>query len=198
MGEKLVMHCRGPMEIASRFNRYVVNGKMFHTVAHDVGKRTQNSGVCVPTVDGLTYYGKLTDIIEVEYYDRTKYIMFKCDWADTTRDRGYKVDEYGMELVSFNRLVHRGDLVTDDPYVLTSQVDQIFYVGDERNPGWACVVRTKPRNVYDVGQSEGSHDSLETYECEPLLLTRNSNRDPSDEFDHSRTDLEPILAYVIQ
>ncbi len=75
MGDKLVIHCRGPKEIASRFNRYVVNGKMFRTVAHDVGKRTQNSGVCVPTVDGLTYYGKLMDIIEVEYYDRTKYVM---------------------------------------------------------------------------------------------------------------------------
>jgi len=29
--------------------------------------RIQNSGVCVPTIDGETYYGKLTDIVEVEY-----------------------------------------------------------------------------------------------------------------------------------
>jgi hypothetical protein len=36
--------------------------------------------------------------------------------------------------------------------VLTSQVDQVFYVEDERNQDWACIVRTKPRNVYDVGQ----------------------------------------------
>jgi len=199
MGERLVMHCMGPKETTSRYNRYVVNGKLFRTVATNVGKRTQNSGVCVPTIDGSTYYGKLTDIIEVEYYDRTKYVMFKRDLADTTRDRGYKVDEYGMELVSFNRLVHRRDLATDDPYVLTSQVDQVFYVQDERNPDWACVVRTKPRNVYDVGQGEGSHDSCDTYhECEPLLLTRNNDQDPSDEFDHVRPDLEPILAYVIQ
>jgi hypothetical protein len=68
-----------------------------------------------------------------------------------------------MELVSYNRLVHMGDLVTDDQYVLTSQVDQVFYVEDERNPGWACVVRTKPKNVYDVGQGEGSCESLDTY-----------------------------------
>jgi len=32
-----------------------------------VGMRIQNSGVCVPTIDGETYYGKLTDIVEVEY-----------------------------------------------------------------------------------------------------------------------------------
>jgi hypothetical protein len=132
------MHCRGPKETTVRYNRYMVNSKLFRTVAHDAGKRTQNSGVCVPTVDGF-------------YYDRTKYVMFKCDWADTTRDRGYKVDEFGMVLVNFNRLVHRGDRETDDPYMLTSQVDQVFYVEDERNPGWACVVRTKPKNVYDDG-----------------------------------------------
>lgn len=89
----------------------------------------------MPTDNGLTYYERLTNIIEVDYYDKTKYVMFKCDWADTMRDRGYMVDEYGMELVSFNCLVHMGDLLADDPYVLTSQVDQVFYVEDERNPG---------------------------------------------------------------
>jgi hypothetical protein len=47
MGDKLVMHCRGPKETAIRYNRYVVNGKLFRTRAHDAGKRTQNNGVCV-------------------------------------------------------------------------------------------------------------------------------------------------------
>jgi hypothetical protein len=42
-----VMHCRGPKETAIRYNRYVVNGKLFRTRAHDAGKRTQNNGVCV-------------------------------------------------------------------------------------------------------------------------------------------------------
>jgi hypothetical protein len=43
----------------------------------------------------------------------------------------------------------------DDLYVLTSQVDQVYYVEDESNLDWACVIKTKPRNVYDVGQGEG-------------------------------------------
>jgi hypothetical protein len=47
MGEKLVMHCRGPRETAVRYNKYVVNGKLFRTVAFDVEKRTQNSGVLI-------------------------------------------------------------------------------------------------------------------------------------------------------
>lgn len=111
---------------------------------------------------------------------------------------GYKVDEYGIVLVNFNRLVHKGDLYIDEPYVPTSQVDQVFYVEDERNPDWACAMWTKPRNVYNVGQGEGSHDACDNYhKCEPFLLTRNNDHDPHDEFYHVRLDLEPILAYVI-
>jgi len=105
----------------------------------------------VPIVEGETYYSKLTDILEVKYYDRTKYVLFNCDWANTTRDRGYKVDEYGMVLVNFINLVHTRDLITDELCVLISQVDQ----------------------VYNVGQGEGPHDGCTNYhECEPLLLTR--------------------------
>jgi hypothetical protein len=122
MGEKLVMHYRGPTVSAVQYNKYVVNGKLFRTIAYDVGKRSQNSGVCVPTVDGETYYGKLTQIIEVEYYDRTKYVLFKCDWADNTRDMGYKVDKHDLILVNFKNFVHRRDKITDELYVLTSQV----------------------------------------------------------------------------
>jgi hypothetical protein len=105
------MQCRGPKDIAVKYNRYVVNGKLFCTLAH---------GVCVPTVDGETYYKKLTDIVEVEYYDRTKYVIFKYNWADTTSDRGYKIDDYGLVFVNVNHFVHRGELITDEPYVLTS------------------------------------------------------------------------------
>jgi hypothetical protein len=128
----------------------VVNGKFFRTIAYDVGKKSQNSSMCVPTVDGETYYGKLTQIIELKYYDWMKYVLFKCDWADNTRGRGYKLDKYDLTLVNFKNLVHMGDKIIDEPYVLTSQISQVFNVNDDRGPDWACAVRTKPRNVYDV------------------------------------------------
>jgi hypothetical protein len=60
------MRCRSLKEAAVKYNRYVVNEKLFRTLAHDVGMRTQNSGVYVPTIEGDTYYGQLTDIVEVE------------------------------------------------------------------------------------------------------------------------------------
>jgi hypothetical protein len=55
LGEKLVMHCRGPMASTIQYNRYVVNGKLFYTIAYDVGMRSQNSDVYVLTIDDETY-----------------------------------------------------------------------------------------------------------------------------------------------
>lgn len=62
------------------------------------------------------------------------FVLFKCNWADPKMDRGFKIDDYGLVFVNFNHLIHRGDLINDEPYVLTSQVDQVFYVEDGKNP----------------------------------------------------------------
>jgi len=32
--------------------------------------------------DGPTYYNKLAHLIEVRYYDGSRYVLFKCDWAN--------------------------------------------------------------------------------------------------------------------
>jgi hypothetical protein len=173
----------------------VVNGKLFRTVAQDEGKTTQNSDVRVSTVDGDTYYGKLTQIIEVKYYDTTRYVLFKCDWANIRKDRKWSEDEYGITLVNFKNLIHTGDKISDDLYVLSSQVSQVYYIHDDRNPDSCCIVRTKLRNVYDVGQGEGNNDDgLNYHESEPLNL--NVNRDPNDvdylDVQCARTDIPAI------
>jgi hypothetical protein len=36
------------------------------------------------------------------------------------------VDKHGLTQANFKNLVHRGDQITDKPYVLTSQVKQVF------------------------------------------------------------------------
>jgi hypothetical protein len=70
-----------------------------------------------------------------------------CNWRDPTIDRGFRIDDYDLVFVNFNRLFHRGELITNEPYVLTSQVDQVFYVENGRNSNWVCAMRTKPQNV---------------------------------------------------
>jgi len=55
-----------------------------------------------------------------------------------------------------------GERITDDPYVLSSQVSEVYYIRDDRNPNRCCVVRTKSRNEYDVGQGKGTTMKVST------------------------------------
>jgi len=70
------------MPIAKRYSTYNMNGYNFRTVGWDEGLQTQNSEVfltsntsCVTSnndenlrLSNLPYYGKLEDIIEINYY----------------------------------------------------------------------------------------------------------------------------------
>ena len=56
-----------------------------------------------------------------------RYVLFKCDWADITRDRRYKVDEYEITSVNFTNLVHTEEQITDDPYMLSSQASILVF-----------------------------------------------------------------------
>ncbi|KAH0776359.1 hypothetical protein KY290_007770 [Solanum tuberosum] len=93
---------RGPSVNARRITVYNINGSRFQTLAQEEGLETQNKGVfltsktsCVASsVDKnlrqveLPYYGKLEDIIEINYNGRFRVVLFKSKWANTSRDRG--------------------------------------------------------------------------------------------------------------
>jgi len=92
MSNDLKFLARGPLENANRFTAYNINEFKFRTLTRDEGLRTQHSGVfltsntaCVSSsVDRnlrqaeLSYYGKLEDIIELNYYGLFKVVLFKC------------------------------------------------------------------------------------------------------------------------
>ena len=61
-----------------KFKHYVINGLKFRSVNDEANKKMQNSGVSVATDGGITYYGVLTDIIELNYSDNIKHVLFKC------------------------------------------------------------------------------------------------------------------------
>ncbi|XP_015166236.1 uncharacterized protein [Solanum tuberosum] len=157
---------RGPSVNARRFTAYNINGSKFRTLAREEGLKTQNSGVfltsktsCVASsVDGnlrqaeLPYYGKLEDIIEINYNGRFKVVLFKCKWADTTRDRGYQKDRWNFNCVNFYRLIHIGEREEHEPYIEASQAQTVYYVDDIVNKGWSVAVHLKPRDLYDMGE----------------------------------------------
>ena len=204
------------MPIAKRYSAYNINGYEFRTVREDEGLQTQNRRVfltsntsCVTSnndeklrLANLPYYGKLEDIIELNYYGSLRVVLFKCKWADTTRFRGFRKDAWKFTLVNFSQSIHTCELEEHDPYIEASQAQMVYYVDDEVNKGWSVVVHMMPRDLYDMGEvgediifeSESYHkqdlNNLFTSEIEAITLARD---DIDNEFvitNHAETFLQ--------
>ncbi|CAL1395173.1 unnamed protein product [Linum trigynum] len=175
---------RGPNRVIRRFSGYSIKGLRFHTISREKDQSTQNSGVVnVTEVGQVNYYGKITDIIELKYYGSFRVVLFKCDWVDVHHHLGMQQDEFGFTSVNFSRLIHTGYNLNDDPFIFSSQVDQVFYVDDPLNMGWSVVIRFRPRDTYDMGEDD----------LEDMILSRPSafgSLDVEDCPTWVRTDVE--------
>ena len=154
-----------PYSRAKQMKHYVTNGLKFQTKDSEKNKKTQNSGVSVVIDGGVAYYGIVTYIIELNYSNKIRHVLFKCKWVDVLSSRGYKIDELGFPLVNFTRLIHVGDELMDESYVLASEASQVFYVEDKRDKDWFVVVKTKASDVFDAGSGHFSaqDDDGDTY-----------------------------------
>ncbi|QHN81560.1 uncharacterized protein DS421_20g687930 [Arachis hypogaea] len=162
----LMLLACGPMIQARHFGAYNVNGYKFRTITKENGMKTQNSGVYVSSntrsyasmrdnrvaVGGVPYYGKIVDIIELNYSCSFTVVLFKCVWADTTTSRGIKQDHLELTSVNFSRTIHTGNQEEDEPYILASEAQLVYYVDDEVAKEWSVVVHVKPRDLYDTGE----------------------------------------------
>ena len=169
VSDTLIALSKWPSLYVKRFKHYVINGLKFRSVSDEANKKTQNSGVSVATDGGSTYYGILTDIIELNYSDNIKHVLFKCKWVHDEHRRGYKTDEFGFPMVNFTHFIHGGDEMMDEPYVLASQAIQVFYVEDKMSKNWYVVIKIKARDVF--GASIGPRcDEDDIYRfCENVL-----------------------------
>ena len=115
-----------------------LTGSNFTQENEKMGKKTHNSGVVVtvevsifasakdmnPISSHISYYGMLTNVIELHYLSGNRVILFKCDWWDVINiGNGIKNDEYGFTCLNFEHII-----CTDEPFVLASQAKQVFYV----------------------------------------------------------------------
>ncbi|XP_058746397.1 uncharacterized protein LOC131619303 [Vicia villosa] len=161
---------RGPCDIAKRFSGYFINGYRFHTMNRDARRKTQNSGVLLvsltpsfasskdenPKIEAVTYYGAIRDIIELDYYSKFNFVLFKCDWFEVEEDK------YGLTCVYFNKKCYQ-----NDPFVLPSQVHQCFYIQDPLNTSRQYVMKTDPRDLYSMGDLSNSMVQ-ESYHSDPF------------------------------
>ncbi|KAL4575590.1 hypothetical protein LXL04_022438 [Taraxacum kok-saghyz] len=163
--EEIKWLARGPLSNVQQYSGYIVKSYRFHTRKREEFLQTQNSGVAVMAksenysssrdrrpVEGVNnYYGKLTDIIKLNYSGIIRVVLFRCEWVDI--NRGVKKDG-GTTLVNFSYKVHTGANLADDPYIFASQVDKVFYSTDSKHMGWEVVRHVKLRDAFDMGVAD--------------------------------------------
>ena len=133
-----------------------------------------------PIHTNMTYYGVLDEIIEINYYDEMKFLLFKCEWVDI--NRGVKQDG-DLTLVNFNY-----KLRTSEPFVLANQVEQVWYVKYPKESGWHVVRKTKPRDYFDM--NEDFNDADEGLEIEQQIDLHATNYDNEIDVDDENVTWE--------
>ncbi|XP_074323738.1 uncharacterized protein LOC141660649 [Apium graveolens] len=163
ISKELEVLAMGPNQLAKKYSGYVLNGYRFHTKYRDAKCTTQNSGVFLtalttsfasskdqnPLFGDVNYYGAIEEIFEVDYWGEFSVVVFKCCWYKEEKDL------YGLTRVNFNRLCQKSD-----PYVLASQVQQVFYVEDPTEKMMYNVIKKLPRDWCDV-EAENANEEAE-------------------------------------
>lgn len=143
---------RLPNIVAIRYIGYCINGYKFYTRERDSKCTTQNSEVSLtavtpsfacskdknPTIANVEYYGAMEEIIEIDYWGAFSFVLFRCVWFDAIKD------DYGLTCVNFSKLCY-----TNDPFVLASQVHQIFHIQDPLKGERHYVLQNVPRDLLE-------------------------------------------------
>ncbi|XP_074289447.1 uncharacterized protein LOC141614599 [Silene latifolia] len=189
ISDRLKSLAYGPNFNASFYSGYVINGCTFYTREQDENSIMQNSRVTVEAeamhfasakdknlVCGkMIYYGVIQEIIKL-HYSAFSIPVFRCDWVDS--HVGVEYEELGFTLVNLHKHGHN-----EDPYILASQVKQVFYVTDPADKRRSVVITPRARHEIDDYDKDG--------EVEERAATKNfQNQNTIDD------EAEDSLTYV--
>ncbi|KAL7164061.1 hypothetical protein ACSBR2_040050 [Camellia fascicularis] len=118
----------------------------------------------------MYYYGQLTDIVEIQYSNEKKHVLFKCDWIDNIH--GKIQDVFNFTLVNFNHLLYRDDRITDEPFILASQAEQVWCVTDPLQPDWQVAVKMSQRDLFDMSSTDPQIEPYMSQQLEKNIMLR--------------------------
>ncbi|KAI3951354.1 hypothetical protein MKW92_031052 [Papaver armeniacum] len=143
----------GPRRSVTYHKGYIVNGFRFHTTDHEKNRSTQNSGVCVnvqtSSTDSIDYYGRLDEVVVLQYRDGHQVVLFKCHWWDITESRKKQRDAFGFTSLNFTRTIAK-----NQPFILARQAHQVFYLQDNKDKNRRIVLKMQARDRYSLGTPE--------------------------------------------
>jgi hypothetical protein len=142
---------------ARTLHRCHINNWLFRTFDIEKSLVTQNSGVLVkgdPSTGNMCWYGVIKRMISLEFPGQKEVILFECDWYDvpatsTSRGRGYNKDQFEVIDIDTTRIRYE-----NEPYILATQAQQVFYVDLVNKPGWRSVIAMKPRDLFAMPELE--------------------------------------------
>jgi hypothetical protein len=134
---------------AKSYGRYDVNGFRFHSTIFEAPHplaATTNTGVVTRVIDEegheTKYYRIIKNIIEYNFVGNKKLkpIFFNCDWFDP--NCGTRENQLGIVEVK-----HADRLSGCDPFILTHQVEQVYYMSYpcQKLSAWWVVYKVNPR-----------------------------------------------------
>ncbi|KAH0688816.1 hypothetical protein KY289_016174 [Solanum tuberosum] len=142
----------GPLISVYSYPVCFVNGYKFHTVHRGSARSTMNSGVCISDPNTGDYYGRIQEIIQVEYRRAPlkQVMLFKCEWFDPALNIGVKVHNQ-YKLVDVN---HRRRFKKYEPFILAMQATQVCYMSypstKKDKDDWLAVLKVNPRDVIEL------------------------------------------------
>ncbi|WVZ62667.1 hypothetical protein U9M48_012384 [Paspalum notatum var. saurae] len=72
----------------------------------------------VKYVGDIAYYGRIIEIIELNYSNMGHVVLLKCDCVDSVHhDRGVRKDKFRITQVNFNHLLNSGTCVFDELFI---------------------------------------------------------------------------------
>jgi hypothetical protein len=157
----------GPKRKVKCYNKYFVNGYVFHTKEYRHERKTCNNSVCVKgstcSEFEVDYYGILKEVVKLQYHsEHNKVFLFKCYWYDTN-DRGIRVDShYGLVEINSKARLHN----VNDVFVFAKQCQQVYYTytpffrKNRSRVDWLSVLKTKLRGRVEVVQDESEDTSV--------------------------------------
>lgn len=189
--DELYALAAGPDRRVYSYTACIVNGVRFVTINRDVGLKTQNSGISAKSVhrgEEITFYGVLLDIYEFHYIKGCRSIMFKCKWFQT-EPKNRRMQQY-YNITSINISSH---WYQEDPFILASQAEKVFYLDDLKNgSNWKVVYKVNHRHLWDIPEKDEDAEE-EVYQENDSVDLRFTCEEPDiDLIQLRRTDIDAI------
>ncbi|WMV59292.1 hypothetical protein MTR67_052677 [Solanum verrucosum] len=162
--KKLYLLAMGPDVRGRTHTGCILNGVRYHIQCRDELRKSQNCGIVVAGYhqnEVIDFYGIIIDILELEYVEENRVLLFKCKWFDLRKKIGMQKDK------KFTSICVKRFWYERDSSVLATQAKQVFYIDDPKlGENWQIVLKFQDRHLYDVSEKE----TLET-ESDELHIT---------------------------